>query len=144
LQLNRKQRNLAMNFSPISVFVVDDHPLIRESVATMLRHLNPLKRIVEFESVGGSLTSAESAPVLICMDLNMPGILGCAGIRALKVRFPGVPLVVYSASPAVDKKRECAEAGADAYVEKSAGSRELATVLCRMLPRQSNAVALAR
>ncbi|MFM9925150.1 response regulator transcription factor [Variovorax sp. H27-G14] len=128
----------------MSIFIVDDHPLMSEAVATLLGHLYPFERIVEFGSVAGPLTSEDSGLLLICLDLNMPGISGCAGIRALKEHFPTVPLVVYSASRAGDEERDCSEAGADAYIEKSIGSRELATTLRRILSRQSSAVALAR
>ena len=52
-----------------------------------------------------------------------------SGVKFLKNQFPDVPLVVISASPAVDAEEWCRAAGADLYIEKSAGAVEIMAVL---------------
>lgn len=43
-------------------------------------------------------------------------------MRQVKQHFPGVPLAVYSASPAADLAHDCVAAGADLYLEKTTGA----------------------
>lgn len=70
---------------------------------------------------------------MICLDLNLPDTKGCTGVNAVRAHFPRVPLAVYSASPASDFEEACIEAGADIYIEKAAGSTELAAALRGLL-----------
>jgi DNA-binding NarL/FixJ family response regulator len=52
-----------------------------------------------------------------------------SGVRELKLQFPDVPLIVLSAAAAQDYEDLSIEAGADAYVQKSAGATEISNVL---------------
>ncbi|MEO6017245.1 MAG: response regulator transcription factor, partial [Polaromonas sp.] len=71
----------------------------------------------------------EGVPELICLDLKLPDTNGVSGVRELKLQYPDVPLVVLSAAPAQDYEELALEAGADAYIQKSAGATEISNVL---------------
>lgn len=115
----------------MSLYVIDDHPLMREAVVMLLRRLRPGAEVVELERLGGveAAVKQHGAPELICLDLKLPDTTGTSGVHELKGRFPEVPLAVLSALPATDAEEQCIEAGADIYVEKSLGAGEIGNAL---------------
>jgi DNA-binding NarL/FixJ family response regulator len=73
------------------------------------------------------------APDLICLDLKLPDTTGTSGVHEIKNLFPETPLAVISASPAADAEEICIDAGADIYIEKSAGAGEIGNALRALL-----------
>ena len=66
---------------------------------------------------------------LIYLGLRLPDTHGVSGIRELKLRYPNVPMVVLTASAASDYEDLAINAGADAFIKKSAGATEITRVL---------------
>ncbi|MEJ8813703.1 response regulator transcription factor [Variovorax ureilyticus] len=125
----------------MSIYVIDDHPLMRDAIVMVLRRLRPAETIVELERLD-KLTAAVKqygAPGLFCLDLKLPDITGVSGVVAVKRDYPEVPIAVYSASPSADMEEACIEAGADTYIEKSASSAELTAALRGLLMADSEA-----
>ncbi len=120
---------------PVTLYVIDDHPLMREAVVMLLRRLRPGATVVELERLGGmeSAVKQHGKPDLICLDLKLPDTTGTSGIHELKNRFTDTPLAVLSASPAADMEEACVDAGADIYIEKSSGAQEIGNALRALL-----------
>lgn len=129
----------------MTIYVIDDHPLMREAVVMLLRRQRAGAEIVELDGLGGLDTAlvAHGAPELFCLDLKLPDTIGVAGIVSLKTRYPKVPLAVLSASPASDVEEQCVEAGADIYIEKSSGASEIGAALRALLVADSGFEELA-
>jgi DNA-binding NarL/FixJ family response regulator len=119
----------------MALYVIDDHPLMREAVVMLLRRLRPGANVVELDRIGGveSAVKQHGTPDLICLDLKLPDTTGTSGVIELKKRFPETPLAVLSASPAADAEEACVEAGADIYIEKSSGAQEIGNALRALL-----------
>ena len=119
----------------MTLYVIDDHPLMREAVVMLLRRMRPGSEVVELDRLGGieSALKQHGAPDLITLDLKLPDTAGTSGVHELKKRFPDTPLAVLSASPAADAEEACIEAGADIYIEKSAGAQEIGNALRALL-----------
>jgi DNA-binding NarL/FixJ family response regulator len=119
----------------MTLYVIDDHPLMREAVVMLLRRLRPGANVIELDRLGGieSAVKQHGAPDLITLDLKLPDTTGTSGIIELKKRFPEAPLAVLSASPASDAEEQCIEAGADIYIEKSSGAQEIGNALRALL-----------
>jgi DNA-binding NarL/FixJ family response regulator len=119
----------------MNVYVIDDHPLMREAVVMLMRRMRPGANIIELERLGGIETAVKQngAPDLITLDLKLPDTTGASGVHELKKRFPETPLAVLSASPASDSEEQCIEAGADIYIEKSSGAQEIGNALRALL-----------
>ena len=119
----------------MSLYVIDDHPLMREAVVMLLRRLRPGVNVVELDSVGGveAAVQQHGVPELICLDLKLPDTIGTSGVQELKGRYPATPLAVLSASPATDAEEQCIEAGADIYIEKSSGAQEIGAAIRALL-----------
>lgn len=124
-----------MNPTNMALYVIDDHPLMREAVVMLLRRMRPGANIVELDRIGGveSAVKQHGTPDLICLDLKLPDTTGTSGVVELKKRFPETPLAVLSASPAADAEEACVEAGADIYIEKSSGAQEIGNALRALL-----------
>jgi two-component system KDP operon response regulator KdpE len=60
----------------------------------------------------------------VLMDVNMPGMGGVAACRAIR-KFSNVPILMLTVRDAEDDKVRALEAGADDYVTKPFGVREL-------------------
>ncbi|WP_374668422.1 response regulator transcription factor [Ramlibacter sp.] len=119
----------------MTLYVIDDHPLMREAVVMLLRRMRPGANVIELERMGGieSAVKQHGAPDLITLDLKLPDTTGTSGVIELKKRFPETPLAVLSASPASDAEEQCIEAGADIYIEKSSGAQEIGNALRALL-----------
>jgi DNA-binding NarL/FixJ family response regulator len=126
------------------IFVIDDHPLMREAVVMLLRRLRSSTQVVELERLAtvNKAIAEHGDPELVCLDLKLPDTNGVSGVREIRQMLPDTSLIVLSASPASDYEDLSREAGADAYVEKSAGAAQLGKVLREFLaedPEDENA-----
>ncbi|MCC2632288.1 response regulator transcription factor [Ramlibacter sp.] len=119
----------------MTMYVVDDHPLMREAVVMLLRRMRPGANVVELDRLGGieAAVKQHGNPDLITLDLKLPDTTGASGVHELKKRFPETPLAVLSASPAADAEEQCIDAGADIYIEKSSGGLEIGNSLRALL-----------
>jgi DNA-binding NarL/FixJ family response regulator len=113
------------------IFIIDDHPLMREAIGLLLRRLHSQATVVELDRMAAvpAAVAEHGAPELICLDLKLPDAQGVSGIVELKQQFPATPLVVISAAPSEEFEDVAIESGADAYIQKSAGATEIANVL---------------
>jgi DNA-binding NarL/FixJ family response regulator len=120
------------DFAPerIKVLIADDHPLIIAGIRRTIEHVE------DMEVVGEARTGPElmqlierRRPDLVLMDLKMPGGDGVEAILRIRQRWPEVKCVVLSACddrPTIDA---ALQAGASAYVLKSAHTVDIASVL---------------
>ena len=115
----------------MSIFVIDDHPLMREAIGGLIRRLRPSAKVVEIERMSnmGKMVAEHGEAELVCLDLKMPDTNGVSAVRETRQLMPVTGIVVVSASSASDYAELTREVGADAYVEKSAGAQEIGRVL---------------
>ena len=108
-------------------FVIEDHPLYRESLATLLRRIRLGETVVELDRVGGLPASVKKhgAPEVICLDLTLSDSLGMSGVREVKHHYPNSLLIVVSEQSSDEAENQCLEAGADAYVSKLSETKDL-------------------
>jgi DNA-binding NarL/FixJ family response regulator len=126
---------LSKRENAMTIYVIDDHPLMREAIGMLLRRLRPNMEVVELDRLGAlhAAMTARGEPSMFSLDLKLPDSTGVSGVRQLKNMFPSVPLAVLSASPSGEWEAHCLEAGADIYIEKSAGATEIGAALKGLL-----------
>ncbi len=119
----------------MAIYVIDDHPLMRDAIVMLLRRVRPGSEVVELSQLSDleSAVAQHGEPEILCLDLKLPDTVGISGVKVLRASYPETPLAVISATPAVDVEDWCREAGADVYIEKSAGASEIAATLRAML-----------
>ena len=109
----------------IRIAVVDDHPLLREGVASTLR-ADPSIDVV---AVGGSgadavRIAAEHLPDVMLLDISMPGG-GIEAARALADSFPSIKTIMLTVSEREDDVTAAMEAGAHGYILKGVTGADL-------------------
>lgn len=116
--------------SPVwSILVVDDEPMFRK---TLCRSLVAAGHSAEEACSGGDAVEmlSHSAFQFVLLDLNMPGMGGmttCGMIRSIN---PRIGIVVLSVRDAEQDRVAALDAGADDYLSKPFGLRELIARLC--------------
>ncbi len=115
----------------MSLYVIDDHPMVRQMIGMLLRRLRPSSKVVELEKFS-ELQAAlikNGEPELFVLDLLLPGVKGATAISDVKKMYPEIPLVVLSAMPSGEARDACLEAGADLYIEKSTDTAEISQAI---------------
>jgi len=115
----------------MSLYVIDDHPMVRQMIGMLLRRLRPASKVVELEKFS-ELQAAlikNGDPELFVLDLLLPGVKGATAISDVKKMYPDIPLVVLSAMPSGEARDACLEAGADLYIEKSTDTAEISAAI---------------
>jgi DNA-binding NarL/FixJ family response regulator len=110
----------------IRVLLVDDHTMFREALRLMLEKTSDIEVIGELGD--GSLiveTVGQLAPDVVVMDVSMPHVNGMDATRCLLARYPKVRVVALSAYAYKQFIMEMMDAGAIAYVVKSAAGEKL-------------------
>lgn len=114
----------------LRILVVDDHEIVREGIASALG-ADPRYEIVG--SAGSGRAAMEQArrtlPDVILLDLRLPDINGEELCRKLRKGFPSTAVIILSTYLSEGTVRSALDAGASAYVTKSAGLSELRAAL---------------
>jgi DNA-binding NarL/FixJ family response regulator len=114
----------------IKLLLADDHPLIIAGIRRTLEHVDDIEVVGEARSGDELLQLVQRrGPDIVLMDFKMPGMHGVEMIERIRASSPEVKIVVLSASddrPTIDS---ALQAGASAYVLKSAHRVDIASVL---------------
>src|SRR5262249_35890423 len=102
-------------FPMIRVLIVDDHPIVREGVATVLERARDLEVVGSAGTVdeGLRLVTARHPDVLL-LDLKLPGAEGGDSVATFAARVPAV--VVFTAYDADDDVFRAIRGGARGYL----------------------------
>lgn len=109
-----------------SVFIVEDHTIVREGLRALLS-LDPNIEIVGETGNGHDAIRLVAAckPSLVLMDLSMPDMNGMEATREIKRRNPEVRIIVLTVHKTEEYVRATLQAGANGYVLKDATHAEL-------------------
>ncbi|MEN9619750.1 MAG: hypothetical protein RL406_1987 [Pseudomonadota bacterium] len=115
----------------MSMYIIDDHPLVRQAIAMLLRRIRPASKVVELEKFSEVQAAIikNGEPELFVLDLLLPGVKGTSAVKEIKTMYGNVPLAVISSMPAGEAEETCIEAGADIYIEKSAAANEISSAI---------------
>jgi two-component system, OmpR family, KDP operon response regulator KdpE len=105
------------------VLIVDDDPDLVNVCRVGLQALGHVVSSAE-TGTGGLAETAISRPDVIVLDLGLPDLDGVEVCKRIRT-WSHAPIVVLSADGTEDRKVEALEAGADDYVTKPFGMREL-------------------
>jgi two-component system, NarL family, response regulator LiaR len=116
-----------LNASPIRVFVVDDHPLVRTGLAAAIGVCADLAFVGEAADGDEALQRVAAArPDVVLLDISMPGLDGIAVLARLRPTMPSTRFVMLTSSAEAVEVRRALAAGASGYLLKNASATELA------------------
>jgi DNA-binding NarL/FixJ family response regulator len=112
-------------FDRLRVVIADDHTLYREGLARLLR-ASGIEVVGEVPTGEEAIRAVEAtAPDVVIMDLQMPGMSGLEATRRLSERVPGTRVLVVSVSAQEADVADAFLAGASAYVLKGGPIEEV-------------------
>jgi DNA-binding NarL/FixJ family response regulator len=113
-----------------TVLLVDDHPLFREGLKSILANCS------EFEVIGEASNGSEGEkkakklkPDLVVMDLSLPDQSGIDVTRKIRSALPETSIMMLSMHSRIDYITEAFRAGATGYVVKESTSERLVECL---------------
>jgi len=118
------------SISPIRVFSVDDHPLLREGIAALVNS-QP-----DMDLVGQAATGAEAiqlfkeqVPDVTLLDLRLPDISGIDVLIAIRTQFPEARIIMLTTFEGDVEIQRALQAGARGYLLKNMPPSELLEVI---------------
>ena len=117
-----------------TILVIDDDPTLRETLSLILER-EGFQPVLAADGRSGFEQAIELKPELILVDLCMPRLSGAEVCRQLRERGMKTPLIVLSASAGEMDKVQLLEIGADDYMVKPFGVRELLARIRAVLRR---------
>lgn len=110
----------------VQVFLVDDHPLVRESLSNLILQQADMCVCGEAdESARACQGIMSSTPDVIVMDISLKDSSGLELLKDVQLRNPAIKIVVLSMHDEKLYAERCIRAGARAYVMKAESSRRI-------------------
>lgn len=105
------------------IMIVDDHPLTREGLATLVDRQPDLQVCCQCSNASEGLAQLEKQqPDLLVTDLTLPGRGGIELIKDVAAMYPGLPVLVISMHDEMMHAERVLRSGARGYVMKEAGA----------------------
>src|SRR4051794_25114722 len=119
----------------MKVLVVDDHPLILEALAQLLPQLTPATEVCAARDRREAESALDDYPdiALVLLDLALPGTRGLDFLADLLLDYPGVPVVVLSATHDQATVTAALAAGARGFIPKTANPTSLVDALQKVM-----------
>jgi DNA-binding NarL/FixJ family response regulator len=116
------------------IFLVDDHPLVREGLANLINGQSDLVVCGEAEDSAGAIAGiAKARPDVALIDISLKNESGLELIKNLESQFPLVALIVVSMHDEALYAERAVRAGARGYVMKRETTKSVLTCIRRVL-----------
>ncbi len=120
--------------SPIRILLVDDQPLFRRAIATLIAEQPQFHVIGEATNGLEAVEKAhELSPDLVVMDVEMPVMNGVEAVRLMRDQMPGVKVVMLTVSESEDHLFDAVRYGAHGYLLKDLRPEQLYDLLLAVM-----------
>jgi len=110
----------------IRILTVDDHPLLREGIASLVKAEADMSVVAEAEDGAEAIEKFRlHRPDVTLMDVEMPGLNGIEAINQIRGEFPDARVIVLTTYTGDAKVVRALKAGARAYILKRHVHKEL-------------------
>jgi DNA-binding NarL/FixJ family response regulator len=118
------------NATQIRVFCVDDHPLMREGIAAVIRNEADMTLIAEASCGREAIqTFGDYRPDITLMDLRLPDISGVDAMVAIRTDFPDARIIMLTTFEGDIQIQRALQAGAQGYMLKTMPRKQLVEMI---------------
>jgi len=132
--METKQKSRRGKPSPKKIVIVDDHPLLRKGLSTVINQTSDLAVVGEAEDAKTAMALIETArPDLVIVDISLPGIDGIELITTIKIHHADLPTLVVSMHDEFLFAERALSAGARGYIMKQEALEKILVAIHRIL-----------
>lgn len=114
----------------ISVFIVDDHSIVRDGIRQLIVSQNDMEFSGEAGDGAEALKLVKNArPDVVLLDIAMPGLNGLETIGLIKEALPDLKIVILSMHSKESYVQQALGAGALGYVLKASSSKDILSAI---------------
>lgn len=118
------------NQGPITIFLADDHPLLRMGLSLAFQAKDNIRVVGEADNGFDAIEKIKALkPDVALLDIDMPGLSGTAAIRVLRKILPDMKVLVLSTYNDETYIREAMSAGANGYILKTVDMDNLVEII---------------
>ncbi len=112
------------------IILADDHKLVRQGLRTLLRDEPDVEVVAEADDGRTAVRlAAELSPDVVVMDIDMPDMNGVEAMRRISANGDGPKVIALTASASPQATARMLDAGASAYVVKTAAFKDFGDAL---------------
>jgi DNA-binding NarL/FixJ family response regulator len=116
------------------VFVVDDHPIIRQGLALMINREPDLTVCGEAQDAHTAIQAVATAkPDIMIVDISLSGPDGLDLLKDIRMRYPELPVLILSMHDEGIYAERALRAGAQGYIMKQEATEKVLVALRRIL-----------
>jgi len=114
----------------LRVLIVDDHPLMRAGIRTLLEKTREGVEILEAsDGLAAVDVATRECPDIVLMDISMPGLNGLEAARRLTAAIPGCKIIMLSMHQDEQRVVQAMRAGAVGYLMKDVAVAEVSQAI---------------
>jgi DNA-binding NarL/FixJ family response regulator len=119
------------------VFVVDDHPIVRQGLALLINRESDLTVCGEAEDAQAAMRLLATAqPDVMVVDISLNGPDGLDLLKDIRARCPDLPVLILSMHDESIYAERALRAGAQGYIMKQEATEKVLVALRRILSRE--------
>ena len=129
----REGASVGPSSSPISVMLVDDHPLFRDAIRRVLDR-RPDFRVVAETGEGDEAVrfAASLKPDVVVLDIGLPGRSGVSVVHEIKRESPATAILVLTVHDDAEHVRSTLQGGASGFLTKDVLGGEVVEAIRRV------------